>query len=78
MTSRSMYGLRGLSAVITDLRVTVVGDVGKSRKIAVFAVSWKFFTVTMKSEATHMMPRGGLHIFSSGTTPLSCRCAEIR
>ena len=34
-----VYGLRGLSAVITDLRVTVVGDVGKSRKFTVFRVS---------------------------------------
>ena len=34
-----MYGLRGLSAVINDLRVTVVGEVRKSLKIAVFRVS---------------------------------------
>ena len=34
-----MYGLRGLSAVISDLRVTVVGEDGKFRKIAVFRVS---------------------------------------
>ena len=34
-----MYGLRGLWRVINDLRVTVVGKVGKFRKIAVFRVS---------------------------------------
>ena len=73
-----MYGSRGLSAVINDLRVTVVGGSQKCAKIAVFRVSWKFFTVTMKSEVTHAMPRGGLHIFPFDTVPLSCRCAEIR
>ena len=73
-----MYGSRGLSAVINDLRVTVVGGSQKCAKIAVFRVSWKFFTVTMKSEVTHMMPRGELHIFSFGTRPLSCLCAELR
>ena len=34
-----MYGSRGLSAVINDLRVTVVGGSQKCAKIAVFRVS---------------------------------------